>query len=115
MLKAQSRSVNRAVLFQIPDKDLILRLSGRRTCPHCSAMYHIESLPSKKEGICDQCGTALIQRADDQAEVVKKRLAVYHQQTEPLAGYYQKQDKLLSLNAAEPAADVFRALVRLLQ
>jgi adenylate kinase len=110
MLESQGRQVSRAVLFEMPDSELVRRLSGRRTCLKCGAMYHIENMPSKKEGICDQCGNALVQRDDDKAEVILKRLSVYHQQTAPVADFYGKQQKLRSLDARVSPEAVTQAL-----
>lgn len=110
MLQAQGKKVDRAVLFQIPDQELVKRLSGRRTCLKCGAMFHVETTPSKKSGICDQCGSALIQRDDDKEEVIQKRLSVYHQQTAPLADYYQRQEKLRMIEADRTPDVVTEAL-----
>jgi adenylate kinase len=110
MLVGQGRRVDKVVFFGIPDEDLVKRLSGRRTCLKCGAMYHIENAKPKSEGHCDQCGSALIQRDDDRVEVVRKRLKVYHEQTEPVVGFYEQQSKLNSLDASEPAVRVSRAL-----
>lgn len=110
MLKQQNRQVDRVVLFEIPDEELIRRLSGRRTCPQCGAMFHIESMKPKTPGICDQCGSALVQRPDDTVEVIKKRLGVYHQQTEPLIGFYRAQKKLQSIDAKRSADEVQKLL-----
>jgi adenylate kinase len=98
-LQRNSKRVDRAVLFEIPDSDLIARLSGRRTCLKDGSMYHVISAQPKSEGVCDLCGAALVQRDDDRPEVIQKRLSVYHQQTEPLVGYYQKQNKLKRIRA----------------
>lgn len=110
MLAQQSKKVDKAVLFDIDDSELIRRLSGRRTCPKCGAMFHIESAKPKRDGICDQCGAALVQRDDDKAEVIEKRLAVYKNQTAPLTSYYSKQNKLRTMDASLPAEQVTQAL-----
>jgi adenylate kinase len=115
MLKQQGRQVDRAVLFEIPDEELVRRLSGRRTCPKCNSMYHVEHLPPKVGGVCDQCGNALVQRDDDRVDVIKKRLTVYHQQTEPLIGFYRAQSKLSSIDARRSAPEVGRALLEVLK
>ncbi|MCM2276573.1 MAG: adenylate kinase [Oligoflexia bacterium] len=112
MLLGRGGQVEKAVLFEIDDSELVSRLSGRRTCTKCGAMYHIQSAPPKKAGICDSCGSSLIQRDDDQVDVIAKRLVVYHQQTAPLAEFYRKQGKLTSLDASLPANDVSQALSR---
>lgn len=100
MLTSSGKSVQGAILFDIADSELEARLSGRRTCSKCSAMYHISSMKPKKDGICDQCGGTLIQRDDDKIEVIQKRLKVYHAQTSPLVEYYKSQGKLKTINAA---------------
>ncbi|MGK5089611.1 adenylate kinase, partial [Bdellovibrionota bacterium FG-2] len=88
MLAEQSRRVNFTVLFDIPDSELVSRLSGRRTCLKCGAMYHVVAAASRVEGVCDVCGAGLTQRDDDKEGVILKRLSVYHAQTAPVAGYY---------------------------
>ena len=110
MLASQNRKLDRVALFKIADLGLIQRLTGRRTCIHCGAMYHIENAPPKRDDICDVCGKGLVQRDDDRAEVVSQRLKVYHQQTEPLVAYYQGQNKLVQLDAMQTAEDVANAL-----
>jgi adenylate kinase len=114
MLAAQGKSVARVILFDMTDESLVKRLSGRRTCSQCASMYHVETLRPVREGICDHCGSSLIQRSDDQVDVIKNRLQVYHQQTEPLIQFYREQMKLVSLDAHQAAGDVHRSLVRAL-
>lgn len=115
MLNRQSRSVDRVVLFEIPDEELVKRISGRRTCVQCGALYHIDSAAPKVQNTCDQCGSALVQRPDDQAEIIRQRLIVYHNQTEPLVNFYGKQKKLKSLDARRAALDVSYALAEALR
>jgi adenylate kinase len=79
------------VLLDVEDSVLVERIAGRRICPKCGAGYHVTSIPSRKEGICDVCGTELIIRKDDNAETVKNRLAVYQAQTVPLIGFYSER------------------------
>lgn len=114
MLKSQGRAVDKVVLFEIPDGDLVRRLSGRRTCVNCGALYHVDHAPSKEVGVCDQCGQKTIQRDDDHPNTIEKRLKVYHQQTEPLVGYYRGQKKLKSLDASQSAEQVAEALEKAL-
>lgn len=80
--------------IEISDGEIEARMTGRRTCPDCGATYHVENSPPKQEGICDKCGTALIQRKDDTPETVKSRLQVYHTETEPLKGFYEARGLL---------------------
>ena len=86
--------VRSAVLLDVPDSIIQDRIAGRRTCPKCKAGYHARDLPPKVEGICDKCGAELVIRKDDNPETVRDRLAVYHQQTEPLVAYYKEKGLL---------------------
>jgi adenylate kinase len=114
MLKEQGRQVDVAVLFKIPDSELLRRLSGRRTCLNCGSMFHVDSLKPKKEGICDKCGSALVQRDDDKVEVIQKRLTVYHHQTEPLAKFYESAKKLKTIDATQTPEQVTESLQKAL-
>ncbi len=114
MLSSQSREVGRVVAFQIPDEPLLSRLSGRLICSKCGAVYHSQYTKPKKDQTCDQCGGALIQRADDQPEIVKRRLISYHQDTMPLIQFYTKQKKLKTINAQESMESVEKALLQAL-
>jgi adenylate kinase len=115
LLSDQHRKVDRAVLFDVADEELVSRLSGRRTCPKCSSVYHVVTQPPKTSGKCDKCGASLVQREDDREEVIKNRLSVYHAQTSPLIDFYKKQSKLRTINAAKSPEDVTRALGAALQ
>jgi adenylate kinase len=115
MMTSQGIQVDRAVLFSIADEVLVKRLSGRRTCLECSAMYHIDNAKPKKDGICDECGSKLVQRDDDQVEVVRKRLQVYHEKTEPVVDFYRTQGKLKSLDAGQTADQVTKILSEILK
>lgn len=83
-LNKQGTDVDFAINVDVPDENIIKRMSGRRACVTCGATYHIEHVPPKTEGICDKCGSELILRDDDKEETVKNRLSVYHDQTQPL-------------------------------
>lgn len=100
--------------IDVKDEAIAARLGGRRVCPACGASYHLEYKKPAKEGICNQCGAELIQRKDDAPETVLERLAIYHEQTEPLKNYYSKAGKLKSVPGQEEVADttklVFEAL-----
>jgi adenylate kinase len=97
--------------IEVPDARLVARLSGRRACGGCGRNYHVDFLPPRKPGVCDDCGAALVQRADDKPEVVQERLAVYHRQTEPLIAYYRSQGLLVSVDGDRDVADVERDLL----
>jgi adenylate kinase len=90
-LRELRRRVTAALLIDVPDEDVVRRLSGRRVCVKGGHNYHIEFDPPKHDGVCDQDGSRLIQREDDEPEVVRNRLRVYHEQTEPLVSYYDEQ------------------------
>lgn len=106
-LKKQGTSIDFAIDIEVPDEDIIARMSGRRVCPKCGATFHVEYNPPKQEGICDVCGEKLIIREDDKAETVKKRLNVYHESTQPLIDYYKKADCLHTFDGTESIEDVF--------
>ena len=103
-----------AVDVDVPDENIVNRMSGRRACINCGATYHIVSIPTKVEGICDRCGEKVVLRDDDQPETVKKRLNVYHEQTQPLIDYYKKQDILRTVDGTQPMEQVFGAIVEIL-
>ncbi len=94
ILAATGAEIRSAVLLDVPDSIIQDRIAGRRTCPKCKAGYHAKDLPPKVAGICDNCGTELVIRKDDNPETVKDRLVVYHQQTEPLIAYYKAKGLL---------------------
>ena len=94
LLKEQKTPINMVLQFNTSEKVIIDRLSGRRMCPNCGANYHIRNIPPKREGICDSCAQALIQRKDDQPETIRKRLQVYRDQTSPLIEFYKQLRKL---------------------
>ncbi len=100
------RRVTAALLIDVPDDELIRRLSGRRMCVKSGHNYHVEFDPPKHEGVCDQDGSRLIQRDDDQPEVIKNRLKVYHEQTEPLVDHYDGQGLMRRIDGTRPAAEV---------
>ncbi|OFZ79129.1 MAG: adenylate kinase [Bdellovibrionales bacterium RIFOXYD1_FULL_53_11] len=114
MLLEQGRKVERVVLFDVKDNELVRRLSGRRTCLKCGSMYHVEFTRPSRDGICDKCGEMLVQRDDDKTAVISKRLEVYHQQTAPLVGYYRKQGKLRELDASVQPDTVYESLIKAL-
>jgi adenylate kinase len=93
-LDSRGRSLTAALLIEAPDEEVVRRLSGRRTCVKNNHVYHTEFDPPKNEGVCDQDGSRLVQRDDDRPETVMKRLQVYHDQTEPLIGWYEDRGLL---------------------
>ncbi len=113
-LAKDGQKVDFALNVDVPDENIVRRMSGRRSCPKCGASYHIEFIPPKKEGICDVCGTALIQREDDKPETVKNRLSVYHEQTQPLIAYYEKAGVLHTVDGTKDKDDVFADIASIL-
>lgn len=97
-----SVKIDAAVNFVIADAVVVQRLSGRRICMTCGAIYHVTNIPPKKEGVCDNDGETLIQREDDKEEAILNRLVVYKKQTEPLIGFYRGRDLLTDLEADQP-------------
>jgi len=103
-----------APLFEVDDDVVVARISGRRICRKCGAVYHVKFNPPKKDGVCDICGGELYQRDDDRPETVKNRLYVYYKQTGPLIGYYFAKGLLEKVNAMQPVAAVTQSLLAVL-
>ena len=103
-----------AIDVDVPDENIVSRMSGRRACTGCGATYHIVYNPSKKGDCCEVCGEKLILRDDDKPETVQKRLNVYHEQTQPLIDYYSKQGCLKEVDGTVDMSDVFDAIVKIL-
>ena len=107
-------SIDYAIDVDVPDENIVKRMSGRRACVSCGATYHVVHVPPKKEGICDRCGSELILRDDDKPETVKNRLDVYHKQTQPLIDFYTKKGMLKTVDGTVDMQDVFKAIVAIL-
>ena len=103
-----------AINVDVPDENIVKRMSGRRACLKCGATYHIEHIPPKKEGICDTCGSELVLRDDDKPETVLSRLKVYHDQTQPLIDFYTAKGVLKTVDGTVDMKDVFSAIVKIL-
>lgn len=106
--------IDYALNVDVPDENIIRRMSGRRACVNCGATYHIVHIPTKVEGICDRCGSELILRDDDKPETVQKRLNVYHEQTQPLIDYYSKAGILVSVDGTKDMMEVFADIEKIL-
>lgn len=106
--------IDYAINVDVPDENIVKRMSGRRACVACGATYHIEHIPPKKEGVCDKCGEALILRDDDKPETVLNRLKVYHDQTQPLIDFYTGKGVLKSVDGTVDMQDVFASIVAIL-
>ena len=108
------QKVDYAIDVDVPDENIVRRMGGRRACVGCGATYHLEYAPTKVEGVCDVCGKELILRDDDKPETVKKRLGVYHEQTQPLIDYYTNAGILKTVDGTIDINDVFQAIVDIL-
>lgn len=106
--------IDYALDIEISDENIISRMEGRRACVSCGATYHVVNIPPKVEGICDKCGSSLILRDDDKPETVKKRLDVYHEQSQPLIEYYNEKKILVELDGTKDLQEVFNVVVKLL-
>jgi adenylate kinase len=105
-LSTQERRLLAVLLIEVSDDEVVRRLSGRRVCTKSGHVYHLEFDPPKHEGICDQDGSRLIQRDDDQEQTIRKRLEVYHAQTAPLIGYYEQEGLLRRFDGRRPPNEV---------
>ena len=113
-LEKINEKMDYAIDVDVPDENIVNRMSGRRACLNCGATYHLISIPPKVEGICDRCGSEIVLREDDKPETVQKRLKVYHEQTQPLIDYYKNQGILKSVDGTQPMDEVFKAIVTIL-
>lgn len=113
-LNAIGKNMDFAIDVDVPDENIINRMSGRRACVGCGATYHLVFNPTKVEGICDVCGEKLILREDDKPETVKNRLNVYHEQTQPLIDYYKGQGILRTVDGTKAMDEVFADILKVL-
>ena len=113
-LSKMGEKMDYAIDVDVPDENIVRRMGGRRVCLNCGATYHIVSIPTKVEGICDKCGSEVVLRDDDKPETVQKRLSVYHEQTQPLIDYYNRQGILKTVNGTRPLEEVFADIVTIL-
>ena len=113
-LAAMGEAMDYAINVEVPDENIVRRMSGRRACVDCGATYHIVYAPTKEENVCDNCHGELILREDDKPETVQKRLNVYHEQTQPLIDYYTGKDILVEVDGTVDIDDVFVAIVKVL-
>ena len=106
--------IDYAINVDVPDENIVNRMSGRRACVTCGATYHIVHIPPKNPGVCDKCGSELILRDDDAPETVLKRLGVYHEQTQPLIDFYENKKVLRTVDGTVDSADVFKQITDIL-
>lgn len=115
LLAHEQVQLDAVLSYELPLETIVARLSGRRTCEKCKAVYHVQSKPPKAEGVCDGCGGTLIQREDDRPESVKVRMAAYESSTAPLADYYRKQNLLISISAEGSPEAIYQRTVNMLE
>ncbi len=117
ILAGQSKGIDHVILVDVPDEELVKRLSGRRTCKNseCGRMYHVMFNPPKKEGTCDVCGSELYQRADDSEATIRERLGVYNSQTAPLVDYYDQKGLLRKVEGVGPIDEIFASIQKVLK
>lgn len=113
-LAAMGEAMDYAINVEVPDENIVRRMSGRRACVDCGATYHIVYAPTNEENICDNCHGELILREDDKPETVQKRLNVYHEQTQPLIDYYTEKNILVEVDGTVDIDEVFAAIVNVL-
>ena len=113
-LKARGEAIDFALDIEVPDENIVTRMSGRRACLGCGATYHIKYNPPKTEGVCDTCAGELVLRDDDKPETVQKRLDVYHEQTQPLIDYYTEAGVLKELDGTQDIDVIFGQIQEIL-
>jgi len=115
MLEQDNLMINKVFLFNVSKQEIIKRLTGRRICGRCGALYHVYYNPPHKENICDRCGGKLIMRDDDNEETVKNRIEVYKKNTAPLIDFYKKQNKLYTINGVGKVEQIFEEIKSVLK
>ncbi len=113
-LEKMDSAINFAIDVDVPDENIVRRMSGRRACVNCGGTYHLEYLKPKVDGVCDTCGSELVLRKDDEPETVLKRLNVYHEQTQPLIDYYNGRGTLRSVDGTKGIEEIFEEIVGIL-
>ena len=106
VLAEKGTPLHAALELSVDSEEIVTRLSGRRSCPNCQRTFHVVYEKPSVEGVCDGCGTALVQRDDDKAEVIARRLEVYAEQTEPIISFYRNEGLLITINASGPVSEI---------
>jgi len=114
-LTKMRKSIDHVISIEVDSEELVRRLTGRRTCKSCGAMYHVLFHPPKKDKVCDRCGAALYQREDDKEETIRKRLIEYERQTAPLIEFYRAKNCLRPVQGVGGQDEIFERIVRLLE
>lgn len=99
------------VALDVPDDVVVGRISGRRSCPNCREIFHMESRPPKVENVCDRCGSGLVVRTDDRPETIRERLRVFHENTEPVEAYYENKDLLRRIDGTASPDAVYQSIL----
>ncbi len=115
ILEEMGKRIDYVINIVVPDEEILKRLTGRRTCKKCGAMYHVIYNPPKQEGVCDKCGGELYQRDDDKEETIKNRLKVYAEQTAPLVDYYRKKGVLVDIDGTKSINEIFEDILKALK
>lgn len=115
LLKEQGVKLDAVLSYDLPLDKIVSRLSGRRTCPGCKAVFHVTSRPPKKEGVCDHCGGQLYQREDDRPEAIRVRMETYEKSTAPLIDYYKRQSSLVAISAEGKPEEIYERSLKALK
>jgi adenylate kinase len=115
LLKEQGLALDGVLSYELPLEEVVARLSGRRTCADCKAVYHTATCPPRSEGICDRCRGPLVQREDDRPEVIRVRMAAYEKSTRPLVEFYERAGKLVTIQASGTPEEIVARTLRALQ
>ncbi len=107
--------LSKVINLVAPKKVIIERLSGRRTCRKCGAIYHVKNIPPKKENVCDKCGSELYQRSDETPDIIMERLSVYQEETEPLIDFYRNEEILSDVDATQKVEAIFNDCIEVLK
>ncbi len=113
-LDERNESLDTALLIEVPMDFILERMTGRRVCPSCGASYHVKFNPSNIDGVCDLCGSDIVQRKDDTEETVKERLDVYERQTQPLIDFYKEVNLLSTVDGTQAINSVFESICNIL-
>jgi len=114
ILRQRGLEIGKAVFLEVPREELLGRLTGRRVCKSCGAVYHVSSKPTKVAGVCDNCGGEVIQRNDDKEDVIATRLKTYEENTLPLRTYFKESNKYVEVNGSQDTETVFSSIKKVL-